>query len=131
MGETEGPREALPPTNGELMQAIADAVVRTHRKHTGRGAARAQALSRNDIVVVLMRDALTQAETALVNAGRGQAVFALRRALQQTMRVELMAAVELLTARKVEACMSANSVEPDMAAEVFVLDGPVPPVLDP
>jgi uncharacterized protein YbcI len=127
MGESEAARASLPPTDGELMQAIADAVVRIHRKHTGRGPARAQALFRSDVVVVVMRDALTQAETALVDAGRDQAVFALRRALQETMRVELAAAVESLTARKVEACMSATSVEPDMATEVFVLDGAVPP----
>jgi uncharacterized protein YbcI len=127
MEEGEAPRASLPPTNGELMQAIADAVVRIHRKHTGRGAARAQALCRSDVVVVIMRDALTQAETTLVNAGRDQAVSALRRALQQTMRVELVAAVELLTSGTVEACMGATSVEPDMSAEIFVLGGPVSP----
>ena len=40
------------------------------------------------------------------------------------MRNELTAAVEGLTRRKVVAFMSASHVEPDLAAEVFVLDEP-------
>src|SRR4051794_1703905 len=131
MGNTEGPEGPLSPTRGELMQAIADAVVTSHRRHIGRGAARAQALYRNDVVVVVMRDVLTQAELTLVEAGRKEAVLALRRQLQHAMRAELVSAVEQLTGREVEACMSTASVEPDVVAEVFVLDGPVSPDADP
>src|SRR4051812_11378946 len=131
MGNTEGPEGPLSPMRGGLMQAIADAVVRSHRRHIGRGAARAQALYRNDIVVVVLRDALTQAELTLVDAGRKEAVLALRRQLQHAMRAELVSAVEQLTGRKVEVCMSTNSVEPDAVAEVFVLDGPVSQDADP
>jgi len=47
------------------------------------------------------------------------------------MRAELVSAVEQLTGRKVEVCMSTNSVEPDAVAEVFVLDGPVSQDADP
>jgi uncharacterized protein YbcI len=125
MGDTEEPDGPLSPTLGELMQAIADAVVRSHRRHVGRGAARAQALYQNDVVVVVMRNALTQAEITLVGVGREEAVLALRRQLQHAMKAEMVSAVERLTGRTVEACMSTNSVAPDMVTEVFVLDGPV------
>ena len=112
---------------GELTQAIADAVVGTHRRRVGRGASRAQAFYRHDVVVVVMRDAMTPAEATLVAAGRGDAVVELRGELHQTMRAELIDAVERLTGRTVEALMSATSVDPDIATEVFVLDRPVTP----
>jgi uncharacterized protein YbcI len=39
---------------------------------------------------------------------------------------ELRAGVEALTGRRVVAFMSANHVEPDLAAEIFVLGDPLP-----
>jgi hypothetical protein len=38
------------------------------------------------------------------------------------MRADLVAAVERLTASTVRAFMSANHIEPDTAAEIFLLD---------
>jgi hypothetical protein len=46
----------------------------------------------------------------------------MRKAYQQTMRNELVAAVELLTRRKVIAFLSDNHIEPDIAIECFVLE---------
>jgi hypothetical protein len=39
------------------------------------------------------------------------------------MREEAIAVIEGLTGRRVTAFMSANHIEPDLAAEMFVLDG--------
>ena len=41
------------------------------------------------------------------------------------MRADLIAAIETLTHRRVAAFMLATHLEPDMAAEIFVLDRPV------
>ena len=55
-----------------------------------------------------------------------------RRRYQQVMRDELVAAVEEESGRKVIAFMSDNHIEPDVAAEIFVLErednglGPLP-----
>lgn len=46
----------------------------------------------------------------------------MRRAFQDTMSEELTGAVERLTGRKVVAFMSHNHVDPDLAAELFVLE---------
>jgi uncharacterized protein YbcI len=48
----------------------------------------------------------------------------MRSALQSVMRNDLTAAIEGLTRRKVVAFMSASHAEPDLAAEVFVLEEP-------
>ena len=45
----------------------------------------------------------------------------MRRAFQDTMREDLIAAVERLTMRKVEAFLSDNLHEPDVAVEIFLL----------
>jgi len=52
-------------------------------------------------------------------------VLAARRALEEVIRPELVSAVEQLTGCKVKALMSVHNLEPDLAAEVFVLDRPV------
>ena len=45
----------------------------------------------------------------------------MRRAFQNTMRDDLIAAVERLTGRIVEAFLSDNLHEPDVAVEIFLL----------
>jgi uncharacterized protein YbcI len=120
----EAVRERL--TGGELNAAIARTVVRFHREHTGRGPTRAQAFYRGNVIVVIMHDAMTKAESSLVEQGRADMVLEFRRAFQETMRDELVATVEALTGCGVEAFMSTNHVHPDMAAELFILDRPVP-----
>jgi uncharacterized protein YbcI len=113
-------------TGGELNAAVARAVVRYHRQHTGRGPTKAQAFYRGNTLVVVVRDVLTQAERSLADAGRGDVVKPMRMAFQEMMRGELTATIEELTACRVLAFMSATSLDPDMAAEVFVLDRPLP-----
>jgi hypothetical protein len=49
----------------------------------------------------------------------------MRRTFQETMRPSLVAAVEGLTDRRVVSFMSANDIDPDAAAEIFVMDRPV------
>jgi hypothetical protein len=46
----------------------------------------------------------------------------MRRAFQDTMRDDLVAAVEALTGRTVEAFLSDNLHEPDVAVEVFLME---------
>lgn len=107
---------------GSLNAAVANAVVRLVREYTGRGPTEARAIISGDFVCVLMKDTLTKGEVSLVQDGRVEAVLAMRREFQKTMREDLVAAVEMLTERKVIAFMSDNHVDPDMAAETFVLE---------
>jgi uncharacterized protein YbcI len=113
------------PTGGELNQAIARAVVRGHTRIVGRGPTRAQAFYRHNIVVVVMRDTLTHGERSLLADGRHDSVRRLRSEFQHAMRDDLVRDVELLTGAKVVALLSTMHLEPDVAAELFVLDRPV------
>jgi uncharacterized protein YbcI len=112
---------------GELNGALARAVVRIYRKHAGRGPTSAQAFFRDRFVVVVLQNVMTQLERSLARAGSDRAPEALRRELHESMRPELVAAVEALTDCTVTALMGSTSVEADVSTEVFVLDRPVDP----
>ena len=111
---------------GELNQRIADAVVRAQKELLGRGPTKAQAFFRHNFVVVVMEDPLTTGERRLAEGGGLDAVLGMRHRYQQLMRTELVRSIEELTASKVEAFMSGNHIDPDLAFELFVLDRAVP-----
>ncbi len=68
----------------------------------------------------MLRDTLTKGERSLVADGRSMLVLDLRKACQNTMGDEIVAAVEELTGRKVIAFLSDNHIDPDVAVESFV-----------
>jgi uncharacterized protein YbcI len=111
---------------GRLAAAISNVVVRLLSEYTGRGPTKARTVIRDNLVVVLLQDTLTKGERALVGKGRELKVLELRAEFQAAMRNDAEAAIEELTGRKVTAFMSANHVDPDLAAEIFVLEGPPP-----
>jgi uncharacterized protein YbcI len=108
---------------GRLAAAISNVVVRLLSEYTGRGPTKARTVIRDNLVIVVLQHTLTKGERALVASGHEDQVLALRAAFQKAMRQEAEAAIEQLTGRKVAAFMSANHVDPDLAAEIFVLDG--------
>ena len=100
---------------------ISTAMVRLHKKYTGRGPVRARTVIGNGVVVCVLEDTLTLPERTLVDAGNDDQVLAVRRSIQTVMRDEAVAAVEEVTGRDVLSFMSENDVNPDVSAEVFVL----------
>jgi len=108
-------------SGGSLPPAISNAVVGLLREYTGRGPTHARTTIGPDTIVVTLRDSLTKAERTLACCGQAVEVLAMRRAFQNTMREELIAVVERLTGRRVEAFLSDNLHDPDVAVEVFLL----------
>jgi hypothetical protein len=58
----------------------------------------------------------------LLVAGKCDEVLEMRRPFQRVMEVDLIRAVEEITGRRVIAFLSDNQAEPDLAAEIFVLE---------
>jgi uncharacterized protein YbcI len=110
------------PAAGQLNAAISNALVRIQREYFGRGPTKARASVRDDMVVAVMEDTLTKAERSLVAAGRHEEVINTRRSFQQTMRADVVAAVQALTGRRVVAFMSDTHIDPDLACEVILLE---------
>jgi uncharacterized protein YbcI len=113
------PSETL--KGGALNAAISNAVVRLLGEYVGRGPTKARTIHGGKFVLCVLEDTMTKAERSLAAGGHEEFVLSARHALQHTMQEDLTAAVEALTHRKVAAFLSDNHVEPDLAAEVFVL----------
>jgi uncharacterized protein YbcI len=114
------PKEQL--EGGQLASAISHAVVRRLAETTGRGPTHARTTLGTDAVLVIAQDTLTRGEHVLVDQGDAQMVLDVRRRWQHAMRHDLQDDVERLTGRTVVGFMSDNHIDPDLAAEVFVLE---------
>jgi uncharacterized protein YbcI len=112
---------------GALNAAISEALVRLMADTTGRGPTKARTTIDRDLIVVMLQNTLTSGERYLADSDRADQVLAMRRAYQEAMRSDCIAAIEDLAGRTVTAFMSANHIEPDLAAEIFVLEPQVPP----
>ena len=117
MAETERLR------GGELNAALTSALVGIQNVHLGRGPRSASTFHYGNVIVTLMHDVMTPAERTLAASGNAAAVTNMRHLFQETMQSQFNGAVERLTGRGVVAFISGNHIDPDMAAEVFVLDG--------
>jgi uncharacterized protein YbcI len=121
-------REAVPvathdgaPTRGQSAQAISQAVVRLMREYVGRGPTKAHTTIHDNLIIVVLRDTLLKAELSLIDGGQEHAVMDMRRRFQGAMRDDLVAAVTEHSGRTVEAFLSDNTVDPDIAVEIFIL----------
>jgi uncharacterized protein YbcI len=117
--------EQVPLKGGELNQALGSAVVGIYRVYLGRGPSSASTFHNDDVVVVVVRGVMSHAEKTLAHSGSGDDVTNMRQLLQQTMEADFRSAVERLTGRGVIAFISGDHVDPDIAVETFVLDGPI------
>lgn len=106
---------------GVVQNEIADAVVSLAKKHLGRGPESTRVTIDGDLVVVLLRNSLGSSERLLVGEGEGDAVLAFRRVIQDVLRPALVAEIQRIMGRQVGTFMSANALDPDYAAEIFIL----------
>ena len=74
-----------------------------------------------DLLVIVLDGGYTVAEQTLYDAGQGQAVQDSRHMLQRTLASRMKTVVEELSGRTVIAFMSASHQDPDLSAELFVL----------
>jgi uncharacterized protein YbcI len=110
-----------PLAGGRRNAAISDAAVRIHREYLRRGPQQARTTIAGDLVVVMLHDRLTPAERRLVDDGRVADVIRVRQTFQETMRGDLVAAVEELIGRTVLAAMTATHIDPDLTCQILVL----------
>ena len=108
--------------NGRPALAISNAIVRLHREYYGRGATNARTIIQRNYVLTILDDIYTQVERTLLEAGERGQVIQTRLAFQRAMEGRFTHAVEEATGRKVIAFLSQVHIEPDLSAELFVLE---------
>jgi len=111
-----------PSDRGHQAASISNAITRMHRDHYGRGATTVRTILQRNYVVCFLEDIYTPVERTLIEAGRPEAVRQTRNIFQDAMGPRFREAVEDATGRAVIAFMSQVHFDPDMAAEVFVLE---------
>lgn len=109
------------PNHGRQSTAISNAITSLHREHYGRGATVARTVMQRNYVTCFMEDIYTPVERTLIEDNGREAVKQTRQLFQMAMRPRFVAAVEEITGRKVVQFMSQVAFDPDMAAEIFVL----------
>jgi uncharacterized protein YbcI len=98
-------------------------MVQLYKESYGRGPTRARTYWQGDVITVVVRGGFTPDERTLREAGRGEAVLEHRVQFHEAMRTRFKNEVEQLTGRAVIGVMGGVQVEePEMAAQVFVLD---------
>lgn len=105
-----------------LTSAISAAMVGLYRDFYGHDRTTATTYINDDVVLCVLRDILTTAESRLVEFGGSQEVIDGRIAFQTDTQDAFTAAVEALTRRRVVAFLSANQTTPGCACELFFLD---------
>src|SRR5688572_27949970 len=113
--------------SGEVLAGISSGIVGLYREHFGKGPTKAKTYVLDDLVICVLRDGLTTVERTLFAEGRADSVREMRAAFQDAVADKFNAVVEDLTGRRVVAFLSQAHVNPDLAIEVFFLDGSVAP----
>lgn len=101
---------------------IGNEITRLHREHYGRGAATTRTVVQRDYVTAFLEDIYTPVERTLIHHGQQEGVKQTRQLFQMAMQERFREAVERITGRKVVAFMSQVHFDPDIAAEIFVLE---------
>ncbi|HEX6623390.1 MAG TPA: DUF2294 domain-containing protein [Pyrinomonadaceae bacterium] len=105
-----------------MLAQISTGLVQLHSRYYGKGPTKAKTHMVNDTVISILRDGFTTVERTLVETGKTESVYQMRRSFQQAMEVEFSDVVEEATGRKVIAYMSQIHTDPDLAVELFVLE---------
>ena len=118
-------------SRGETTATISTGLVRLHSRYYGKGPTRAKTYLVDDTVICILRGGFTTVERTLIDDGNDAAVHTIRRSFQAAMEHQFKEIVEDATKRKVIAYMSQVHTDPDLAAEIFLLEptDDAPPVV--
>jgi uncharacterized protein YbcI len=106
----------------QALAAISEALVSLHREYYGKGPTKAKTFLVDDTVLCLLQGGFTVVEKTLIDDGRERAVHDIRRTFQAAMEERFTSVVEGALGREVIAYMSQVHSDPDISAELFVLE---------
>ena len=106
--------------SGSLLSQISTEMVQAMKQHYGKGPVSAKSYLVDDLLFVVMRDMVTQAERTMLDAGRGDTVRDFRQQFENEVAEVLTGIVERLTGRRVVNYQSQVLFDPDLTVEIFV-----------
>lgn len=114
---------STPQGSHELRRELSRRMVSLHKEFYGKGPTQTKTYLQDDTILILMRGGFTQVEETLLAGGHGNAVIQQRMAFQEVMRPKFEEMIYEVTGRTVVAFISGNHQDPDVLAELFILDG--------
>ncbi len=118
-----GERTEDAPLADETLVAVNDAMIALHERYHGRAPSRARTtMLGDDLLACLLGEVYTDVEKTMIELQRQAMVAETRSAFQHAMEHRFIAAVELITSRKVVRFISTTHVGPDLEIELFVLE---------
>ena len=119
--ESGAPPRSPQSDHGMTLAAISRRIVGLIKEYYGKGPTKARTYHSGDLVVVLLAGGYTAVERTLLDEGQTKAVMDQRAAFQEVMRPHFKRVIEEELEREVVAFMSATHHDPDLSAEIFVL----------
>ena len=93
-------------SGGELLVALSNRIVAIYKELYGKGPVKVRSWYLDDVVVCVLRGALTRSEQTFVEIGRGDRVVLQRDSFHEVAEPVFMEAVEELTGRHVETVLT-------------------------
>lgn len=112
--------EAQP--GGSVLAQISTEMVQAMKQHYGKGPVSVKSYLVDDLLFVVMRDMITQAERTMLDAGREHTVRNFRQEFENEVAEPLTSLVERLTGRRVVNYQSQVLFDPDLTIEIFVFE---------
>jgi uncharacterized protein YbcI len=112
---------------GSVAAEISREIVKLHANLYGRGPTKAKTFVGDDYILCLLEDVFTRGERTLVQAGKTEQVWSMRHAFQDAVEEDFRRIVTDASGRTVRAFLSMVHVEPEVSAELFLLE----PIGDP
>ena len=106
--------------SGSLLSQISTEMVQAMKQHYGKGPVSAKSYLVDDLLFVVMRDMITQAERTMLDAGRPDTVRDFRQQFENEVAETLTRLVERVTGRRVVTYQSQVLFDPDITVEIFV-----------
>jgi uncharacterized protein YbcI len=97
------------------------------KQYYGKGPVSAKSYLVDDLLFIVMREGVTQAEQTMLDAGHQDTVRQFRQEFENEMAQRLTYMVEQLTGRRVINYQSQIMFDPNMSIEMFVFDRPADP----
>jgi uncharacterized protein YbcI len=125
---TDEPKPPQPPLESQsgaaLLSAISREMVKAMKTYYGRGPTKAKSYLMDDLLFIVMRGGITEAEKTMLAAGQTDAVRAFRQRFENVMAERLVGTIEQLTDRKVLTYQSQVLFDPPLVIEVFLFEEP-------
>lgn len=120
------PEPALESQSGaSLLSAISREMVKAMKTYYGRGPTKAKSYLMDDLLFIVMRGGITEAEETLLFAGEEDTVRSFRQRFENIMAERLVGTIEQLTDRKVLSYQSQVLFNPPLVVEIFLFDKPL------